>query len=86
MSDLTTTLTERGQISIPSAIRKDLHLKPGQKLHWQKITEHECRITISPGHEVPGPLAMLGKARRFRPNDHRSTDEIMRELREGETI
>jgi hypothetical protein len=33
---------------------------------------------------TPGPLAMLGKARGFQPNDHRSTDEIMRDLREGE--
>jgi DNA repair protein RecO (recombination protein O) len=32
----------------------------------------------------PGPPAMLGKARRFHPDDHRSTDEIMQDLREAE--
>lgn len=29
-----TTVTERGQISIPSLIRKKYHLKPGMGIEW----------------------------------------------------
>ena len=29
-----TTVTERGQISIPAAIRKHYHLKPGMGIEW----------------------------------------------------
>lgn len=30
----TTTITERGQISIPASIRQRLHLEPGQGMIW----------------------------------------------------
>jgi len=36
-----TVITERGQTSIPAQIRKQLNLKPGQKLRWQKVADNE---------------------------------------------
>ena len=79
-----TVVTERGQISIPAAIRKQLNLKPGQKLRWQKVGDNECRVFHDLTEDRPGPVAMLGYARKFNPQDTRSTDEWMRELRAGE--
>jgi AbrB family looped-hinge helix DNA binding protein len=85
MDTLTTVVTERGQISIPAKIRRRLKLKPGQKLRWQQVADNECRIFHDPSEDAPGPVAMLGYARKFNPRDLRSTDDWMRELREGET-
>jgi AbrB family looped-hinge helix DNA binding protein len=37
------TLTERGQISIPASLRKSMKLRPGQSFHWQRISDREMR-------------------------------------------
>ena len=85
MKTLTTTLTERGQVSVPSAIRKKLHLKPGQHLIWQAVTESECRVVVEEAIRKPrGAKAMLGYAKTFR--ETKSTAEWMKELREGEEL
>jgi len=84
MDDLTTTITERGQIAIPARIRQQLNLKAGQKLRWQKVADNECRVFLDPSEGAPGPIAMLGYARKFNPKDLRTTDQWMKELREGE--
>jgi bifunctional DNA-binding transcriptional regulator/antitoxin component of YhaV-PrlF toxin-antitoxin module len=84
MHDETTTVTERGQVSIPARIRKLLRLKSGQKLHWQFVAPTECRVFVDSSRDVPGPLAALGYARKLNPQDVRSTDERMKELRAGE--
>ncbi len=83
MKTLATTLTERGQISIPAKIRKDLRLKPGDRLAWREISEHECRLTVLARPAGPGAEAMLGYAKQFR--QPRPTAEWMAELRDGET-
>lgn len=76
-------VTERGQVSIPSRLRKELSLVQGQRLLWEKVGEHELRVTILSEPEPRGAVAMLGFAKRFRPT--RRTEEWMAELREGET-
>ena len=76
-------VTERGQVSIPAHLRKELSLTKGQQLLWEKTGEHEIRVTILPGQEPQGAVAMLGFAKRFRKT--RRTQEWMTELREGET-
>ena len=75
-------VTERGQISIPSAIRRSLGVHPGERLVWETTGEHECRIRRLEETPIKGATAMLGFARRFRPV--RSTEDWLRELREGE--
>jgi AbrB family looped-hinge helix DNA binding protein len=81
MSD--STLTERGQISIPASLRKSMNLKPGQKLRFTEISESEFRVTVYQEKPV-GPVAVLGYARRLRPDGPRTTTSWMKELREGE--
>jgi len=81
---LTTVVTERGQVSIPAVIRKELGLKTGQPVVWEKISDRECLVKI-PGEKKPvGAMAMLGFAARFRGEKGHRTARIMAELREGE--
>lgn len=77
------TLTERGQISLPAALRKALHLQPGQRLRFEAVSDHEFRV-FAPQKRAPGPLAALGYARKIRPAA-RTTKDWMKELREGES-
>jgi len=82
MKILATRLTERGQISIPAKIRKDLRLKPGARLAWHEVSDHECILTVLDESTGPGAKAMLGFAKQFR--ETRRSADWMDELREGE--
>jgi bifunctional DNA-binding transcriptional regulator/antitoxin component of YhaV-PrlF toxin-antitoxin module len=75
-------VTERGQVSIPVELRKELALEKGRRLLWEKAADSELRVVVLPEREPRGSLGMLGFARRFRAT--RSTAEWMAELREGE--
>jgi len=77
------TLTERGQTSIPSALRKSMKLRPGQSFHWQRISDREIRFSVESA-PAAGPLAALGYAKNIRPGPDRRTASWMTELRAGE--
>jgi len=77
------TLTERGQISVPAALRKAMNLRPGQRLRFEPVSDHEFRV-IAENEAPPGPMAMLGYARKLRSGPARRTRDWMRELREGD--
>ena len=79
-----TTLTERGQTSVPASLREGLAMYAGQKLMWEQVSDHECRVIVIKRGKPKGAKAMLGFARRFRPDDIRTTAQWMTELREGE--
>jgi len=81
---LITVVTERGQVSIPAAIRKELGLKTGQPLVWERISDRECLVKIPSKKKPLGAMAMLGFAARFRGEKGRRTAEVMAELRKGE--
>lgn len=76
-------VTERGQVSIPANLRKELSLSKGQRLLWEKVGDHEIRVTVLPEPEPGGAVAMLGFAKRFRSS--RRTQDWLTELREGES-
>jgi bifunctional DNA-binding transcriptional regulator/antitoxin component of YhaV-PrlF toxin-antitoxin module len=86
MDDMTTTLTERGQTSVPAAIRKQAGLAPGQALRWEFVSEHELRVVI---REVaitpPNSVSMIGFARRVNPGLPPTTAAMLELLRAGET-
>jgi len=84
MDKLTTVVTERGQVSIPAPIRKELGLKTGQPLVWEKISDRECLVKIARKKKPMGAMAMLGFAARFRGEKGRRTASVMAELREAE--
>jgi AbrB family looped-hinge helix DNA binding protein len=74
---------ERGRAVIPARIRKELGLEKGSRLLWEKVGEHELRVVIIPDTASHRAIDMLGFARRFRPT--RRSQEVVRELREGES-
>jgi len=78
-----TTLTDRGQVSIPAHLRKALALGKGQQLLWEQVSDREMKVTVLEEPEPKGPKAMLGFAKRFRKT--RTTAEWMAELRAGES-
>jgi len=82
MKSLVTTLTERGQASLPAALRRELRLRPGHRLRWQKISPCEVRLVVEPSGEVRGATAMLGFAKTFRST--RRTADWIKDLRAGE--
>lgn len=79
-----TVVTDRGRVSIPAHLRRELALSKGQRLLWQKVGERELRVVIlEPVAPAPrGAEAMRGFARRFR-DQVRTTAEWMAELREA---
>ena len=78
-----TTITDRGQVSIPADLRKELALSAGQRLFWEKSNDRELRIVILEDSPPKGARAMRGFARRFGV-DPATTAEWMAELRAGE--
>jgi AbrB family looped-hinge helix DNA binding protein len=82
MKTMITTVTERGQISIPSAIRRSLGVSPGERLIWEASGEHECRVRRLKVTPIKGAMAMRGFAKSFR--EVRPTEDWLREIREGE--
>jgi AbrB family looped-hinge helix DNA binding protein len=77
------TLTERGQISVPAALRKKMGLRAGQRLKFAAVSEREFRV-FAENDAPPGPMAMRGYARKLRGGPTRRTSAWMKELREGE--
>jgi AbrB family looped-hinge helix DNA binding protein len=84
MTKMHATLTERGQISIPSKIRRRANLKPGDHLRWEMISDREFRVVVADRPQAQGAYAAIGYIKRLNPHETRSTDEIMRELRDGD--
>jgi len=82
-SAVITVVTDRGQVSIPARLRRELAIGKGKQLLWQKTGEREIRIVVLETDKPRGAEAMLGFARRYRPRARRTAD-WMRELREGE--
>ena len=80
------TLTERGQVSMPAALRRQLRLKPGQPLVWEKVSDDECRVRIVRRHGNKSAKSMRGFMKRFQTDKGlpATTAGWMKLLREGE--
>ena len=82
MGEMLTTLTERGQVSMPSSLRREMGLRPGQPLLWKRVSDREVRVTV-PGRSQVG--SMRGFMKKFhRPAMPSTTAEWLKLLREGE--
>ena len=58
-----------------------MKLRSGQSFKWVRISDREFRVVVEAG-KPPGPLSVLGYARKKRPL--RRTGSWMQELRAGE--
>jgi bifunctional DNA-binding transcriptional regulator/antitoxin component of YhaV-PrlF toxin-antitoxin module len=76
-------LTERGQVSFPAALRRQMQLKPGQRLRWEAVSANEARIFVEPDQQ-PDPERALGYGARLRGGPPSRTAEWLCELRGGE--
>jgi AbrB family looped-hinge helix DNA binding protein len=78
------TITERGQVSIPAQLRREMHLEPGQTVLWERISATECRLVALAAETIaPDPLAALRFARQ-NGLEEGSADAYLQALREGE--
>ena len=82
---MATTVTERGQVSVPAVIRKALGLQTGQRLVWERVSATECRVHVRRAPETrPDPIAAIGFGPRALGRATRRTAAWMKELREGD--
>jgi hypothetical protein len=58
-------------------------MEPEDLEQRKQISDHELRTDVPSDEAVADPHAMLGYARRFNPEPW-TTDETIRELREGD--
>ena len=70
---MNTTVAERGQVTIPKALRDKLGITPGTVLDF---TAENGRLVATKQHLIHGALKLLGKHGR-----ERRTADIMAELR-----
>ena len=64
MKDETTTLTERGQVSVPASIRRAMALEPGQELIWQKLSDNEVRVQVVRRKKAMSARSVIGCAKK----------------------
>jgi bifunctional DNA-binding transcriptional regulator/antitoxin component of YhaV-PrlF toxin-antitoxin module len=82
--EMITLVTKRGQTSVPAKLRRRAGLRSGKRLHWYPVSDQEFRVVVESSEEAPGPLAVLGWAKRYNRDPLPSSDEALQELREGE--
>ncbi len=78
------TVIERGQTSIPAAIRKESKLKKGQALEWEMISKREFRVWVVSSEKKGSLRKALGYAKRHDAFRRMTSDEVLRKLRQGE--
>jgi len=79
-----TTITERGQVSIPAELRREMHLEAGQSLIWERVSPTECRVIVpAPATQKPDPVGALGFAKQH-GLETMAADDWLKLLREGE--
>jgi len=81
-----TVLTERGQVSVPSRMRKKAGLVPGQRLLWRQTGPDSFSVTVQPDpRRRQRAVDLIGYAKRY-ANDGlpKRTDDVLKLLREGE--
>jgi len=84
MASTVTTLTERGQVSMPAALRVKLGLQPGQRLMWKIVSENEFRVVVVRKPSARSGHSMRGFMKRYQTDMPETTSEWMDLLRKGE--
>ena len=70
---MVTKVSDRGQVSVPSDVRRELGIGPGVSIKWDLLADGTARVTVMRSNADGGAKNLLGFAKRFR--ETRSTDE-----------
>lgn len=86
MDDVITSLTERGQVSIPASIRRAMALEPGQELSWRKLSADEVRVQVLRRKKTRAAASVIGGGKKLHQERGwpTRTDAWIKVLREGE--
>jgi bifunctional DNA-binding transcriptional regulator/antitoxin component of YhaV-PrlF toxin-antitoxin module len=86
MKEELTTSTERGQVSVPASLRREMGLEPRQELIWRKLSEDELRIEVVRRKKPRSAASVIGCAKKLHETRGWSTrtDEWLKVLRAGE--
>jgi len=82
---MTTTVTERNQVSIPPEIARDFDIRPGTQLEWAKAGEGAILVKPLPSR---GELArqLMGAGRRWlKPGDD-PVGDLIREREQDDSL
>jgi AbrB family looped-hinge helix DNA binding protein len=65
-----TSVTSKGQVTIPMAIRKRLGISQGNKLEFKLVRDHvEVRLAAAPAHVKGGGFGFVKSRRQAVPAD-----------------
>lgn len=66
-----TTVTSKGQVTIPLAVRQRLGIRQGSRLEFQVVDDHvELRVVSSPFPVPEGGFGLLKSRRKSVPSDY----------------
>lgn len=66
----TTSVTSKGQVTIPKAVRQKLGIRQGSRIEFLLVGDHvEMRVKPAPAEFVPSGFGMLKSRRRAVPAD-----------------
>ena len=65
-----TSVTSKGQVTIPKALRQELGIRQGSRIEFSRVGDHvELRVVSSPPAEPGSGFGMLKSRRRAVPTD-----------------
>ena len=76
---MSTTVTRKGQVTIPKSVRDLMGIKPGSKVDFERAADGNI-VLVKSGKKAKAPLSRFAKLR-GRAGKGPSTDEIMALLR-----
>lgn len=66
----TTSVTSKGQVTIPKSLRQQLGIRQGSKVEFSLVDDHvELRVRSSPTEVVTSGFGMLSSCKRAVPAD-----------------
>ncbi len=69
--DLTTTITQKGQVTVPAKYRKELNLRTGTKVSFQYNFDNE--LTLKPIRDFTSLRGYFTSSKRYSKNKARET-------------
>ena len=83
----TTSVTSKGQVTIPKSLRQQLGIRQGSKVEFSLVDDHvELRVRSSPTEVVTSGFGMLSSRKRAVPGHNPADGDGLLVRRSRETI